>query len=260
MDFTPYAAKAIIEHELDGTDLNFYLTFSSAMDLSSTPDLTDFTIDIDGAEVNPDSMSWLDDFTLLMTCEDTADLPDRVLVSYAGPDNRLITIGGKQWEPWADIVSQSLSGVYPPNGMPQRANVLFDEAIQSIGTGFNIAFFASQRYTFYTQYTAPADGNEFSASFFIKAGTYTINILCRKLPSCGIFDLYVDDAVLISGIDLYRSAGLGNVVLTYTGNVIATSGYHKLAIRTNGKNASSTGYDITLTKLWLHPATDPARA
>lgn len=85
------------------------------------------------------------------------------------------------------------------------------------------------------------DGDYFDTSFWLAAGTYTLYIHCRKETTAGKIDIYLDDVSVATAQDLYAAAGAA-FVLAVTGVVVTGSGYHKLRIKINGKNASSSDY------------------
>jgi hypothetical protein len=103
----PYATKAIIQHEFVVNLLNIYVEFRHPMDITVKPADTVWIIYLDGVETPITSSIWLDQFTMQLIIESVAAEPDRVLVTYDGPDPLLITSWDKQWEPWAAIPSYS---------------------------------------------------------------------------------------------------------------------------------------------------------
>ena len=112
----PYAAKAVIQHFYEGTTLQIWITFCLPMKLSSDPLASPVVFDVkppdakwivylDNIETAITSSEWLDLYTMLLTIETVAAEPDKVAVTYNGPDPDLRTVWNKQWEPWAAIRS-----------------------------------------------------------------------------------------------------------------------------------------------------------
>lgn len=100
-----------------------------------------------------------------------------------------------------------------------------------------------------------ANGDSFSQSFVLAAGTYTLYVLGWTNTNRGKIDWYIDNVLNISGQDWYAGVLTSNIVLSGTVTVIG-SGRHILKAVVNGKNASSSDYAATLTKFWLKPVTD----
>lgn len=112
----PYAAKAIIQHEFDTDHLNIWLTFRHPMQRSEIPQaeppvydwmppLHLWLLEADDVPVDITASEWQDEFTLLLTSDTVADPPNRVLLEYNGPDEKLCIAWQKQWEPWGPILS-----------------------------------------------------------------------------------------------------------------------------------------------------------
>jgi hypothetical protein len=65
-------------------------------------------------------------------------------------------------------------------------------------------------------------------------------------------DFYIDGVLVLAAQDLYSGGLVFNVIKS--GSVtIPTSGYHHLLMKVNGRNASSTDYVVTYTKIFLVP-------
>ena len=105
----PYAAKAIIQHEWDIDHLNIWLTFHYAMNIKVKPANTFWTVYVDTVSEPVVTSVWQDTFTMLLTVEYIAALPDRVTVKFDGPSPLLETVWHKQWEPWAPILSMDVT-------------------------------------------------------------------------------------------------------------------------------------------------------
>ena len=95
----PYAAKAIVEHEFDIDHLNIWLTFRFPMDQTVKPANAKWLCEVEGIAKTIIASAWQDQFTMLLTTEAIASLPDRVTLEYDGPDGGLRTTWQKQWEP-----------------------------------------------------------------------------------------------------------------------------------------------------------------
>lgn len=100
--------------------------------------------------------------------------------------------------------------------------------------------------------TAAADANDgdyFDTSVYLDEGTYTLRLHVRKETTAGKVDVYVDETAVGTGKDFYGASAA--YVETITDVKIAGSGYHKIRIVINGKNASSTDYTFNLYGIYL---------
>jgi len=99
----PYAAKAVIQYEYGPeTDIDFYLTFPLAMDVTVMPSISLFTFTVNGTEGTIDIISWVDPYTLKVAAS-TNIAAGLVKMLYDGPSPDLRTTYKKQWEPWGYI-------------------------------------------------------------------------------------------------------------------------------------------------------------
>lgn len=97
---------------------------------------------VDDVEKDVTASAWQDAWTLLLTVNDIAVLPDRVTLEYDGPDENLQITWKKQWEPWGPIVSIEIPPVsttrtFTTGPAPQddvdisNVNILFIDATAS---------------------------------------------------------------------------------------------------------------------------------
>ncbi len=105
----PYAALAIIEHEFDIDHLNISVIFRFQMDQTVKPANAKWICEVDSVVKTVTASAWQDAFTMLLTVGSIASIPDRVTIEYDGPDENLMITWGKQWEPWAAILSSDSS-------------------------------------------------------------------------------------------------------------------------------------------------------
>ncbi len=104
--------------------------------------------------------------------------------------------------------------------------------------------------------SASANGDTFTHGFMVAEGTYTLYILGRHHTSAGRVDWYIDDVLIASAQDWYAGSTAPNITKTVSSITISEGGWHVLKGTINGKNASSSGYDMYLTKYWLKQASD----
>lgn len=101
----PYAAKAIVEHEFDTDHLNIWVVFRFTMDQTVKPANGLWLCEVEEVEKAVTVSAWQDEWTMLLTVDNIASIPDRVTLEYDGPDINLKTTWDKQWEPWGPILS-----------------------------------------------------------------------------------------------------------------------------------------------------------
>ena len=140
--------------------------------------------------------------------------------------------------------------------LPKRADCFHDEATIVSGNALAPTVNTSQPYNGFSYQNPANNGDSFSQSFFIRAGTYTIDFLGVVEGNSAILDWYLDGTLIISGQDWYGAGTTYNVDKTATGIVIPNDGYHVLRGAVNGKNGASGGYELRLTKLWLRQVSD----
>jgi hypothetical protein len=144
------------------------------------------------------------------------------------------------------------------NCFPQRATLWHDRATKITGNAFVNAVDTAKRYNTKTYQNTAANGDSFSNSFDLKAGTYTFYVLGYTTTTAGKIDWYVDGVKVVSLQDWYSDPAVENVVKSTASVIVTGDGYHQLIGTVNGKTGSD--YFIILTKYWFAPSTDPARA
>jgi len=159
----------------------------------------------------------------------------------------------------AVVVEGAVAGAYQPqlkhfNDFPQRVTFWPDEAKVTTGSAIESITDTGSRYDTRTYQEPPANGDTFTQSFFLRAGTYTLAVLGISSGGRGIADWYVDNVFQFSQ-DWYSTSLTRNVLKTGTITVIG-DGYHVLKGVVNGKNASSSNYYYDFNKYWIYPAVD----
>ncbi len=144
------------------------------------------------------------------------------------------------------------------NSYPLRWTCWHDEATIIAGNPFTTSLSGSQLYGYIYQ-SAPANGDSFSHSLCLMAGSYVFSVLGVTASSYGKIDWKLDGTTIVSGQDWFSGGLVYNAVQTATVTV-SGDGYHQLVGVVNGKHASSTNYYVPLTKYWFKLATDPARS
>lgn len=143
--------------------------------------------------------------------------------------------------------SPDASDVYP-----KRASWWF---VDGIGTALerNSNYTSMEYQALWTQ-VSPADGDSWTFSAVLAAGSYTFYTFGRKGTNYGILDYYLDGESIETGQDWYGSY-TNNVTKSFTFSV-PSSGYHVFTLTVNGKNGSSSDYRAVLTRLYILPTAD----
>ena len=132
---------------------------------------------------------------------------------------------------------------------PIHTTIWFDEAISNKTLFFESI--STRAYALNIYQDPNANGDWIETTFYLSAGTYTFGVLGVAEDDAGILDWSVDGVPIITGQDWYNAAPTGNTRKQTSGIVISTSGIHTLRATVNGKNASSVGFYIVLTKAWF---------
>ncbi len=101
----PYAVKAIIEHTFDTDHLDIWITFRFSMETANKPANAKWICEVNDIVKAVTASAWQDQWTILLTVDAIASIPDKVTIEYDGPSPLLTTTWGKQWEPWGPILS-----------------------------------------------------------------------------------------------------------------------------------------------------------
>jgi hypothetical protein len=93
--------------------------------------------------------------------------------------------------------------------------------------------------------------NMFRIYKYMKAGAYDFQIYTAKSSNRGIISLYIDDTN-IGSVDMYN-ATTAQTMMAITNFSVSTSKIHKIELRADAQNASSTGYYNAWTYIHLYP-------
>lgn len=144
---------------------------------------------------------------------------------------------------------------------PKRHNVFSRELTIVTGNALAHTLDANQEFGQYSYQSTAADGDEFTFSCVLEAGTYDIYILCVKDSNRGKIDLYHKHSSagsytsFATGVDQYNAAQQYNQVLT-ANFTLSLSGRYTIKATVNGKHASSSDYYFVHTLIWIKPSAD----
>jgi len=102
----------------------------------------------------------------------------------------------------------------------------------------------------YQYYQTPAALNDqFSQSFVLSSGSYSLFAVGLTAPNRGIITWELD-GVVQGVMDYYATPGLANVIKSCSLTIL-TDGVHTLRAKMLTKNASSTDYYCTIQQFWI---------
>lgn len=144
-----------------------------------------------------------------------------------------------------------VSATYPKRwtGWHQDSTVLIGNPVSSF-------IDSSQAYNHYGLMTPSANGDSFTQSIYLVAGTYDFYVLGVTTASSAIVDWYLNGSLIASGQDWYSGATVYNVEKKTATISVGINENHTLKAVVNGKNAASTGYDLYFTKFSFRQTVD----
>lgn len=137
---------------------------------------------------------------------------------------------------------------------PTRAEMLHENSIVTVGNGISLTHNAVHDYGVFAFQNTSANGDTFTHSFLLAAGTYTLSALGVTDNYIGKIDWYIDDVKVVSLQDWYSENLTLNVRKAVGGISVSGNGRHVLKGVVNGKTGSD--YFILLTRMSLIPASD----
>ena len=140
--------------------------------------------------------------------------------------------------------------------MPARATMFHKESLVTVGNGLTTALAPTQYHTSVSYQSAAADGDTFTQSFVMIAGTYSFVCIGQTRTAGGIIDWDLDGTGIVTGQDWYSGVNTANVIKTVAAITVVGNGRHVLTGTVNGQNGSSSDYVIYLTKMYFLPGSD----
>jgi len=138
------------------------------------------------------------------------------------------------------------------NAWNERAQMWHEASIVTVGNPLARVVNGAYYNTYIMRQDAPADGDTFTHAFCIAPGFY-YKFYVEGLTGTaqGKLDIFVDD-VYLNTIDMYAASS--TPVSHYSGPFFTGRGLrHVLTGVVNGKNAGSSNYYISLSKIFLVP-------
>lgn len=156
----------------------------------------------------------------------------------------------------AQVTADEALGLAESGGGGRRAAMWMDEAHYVVGTptilvsGIYMGNFI--RYT-------TTNLAEFTLSFVSGAlNDGGIYLLGSKFANAGILEIRID-GTLVGAVDCYNATTINNQLMLIGfgfGNPTFAAGYHKLSGKVNGKFVSSSGYGVSLIKIYIRTNAD----
>ena len=110
---------------------------------------------------------------------------------------------------------------------------------------------ANQPLNTLTSTSSGTDGDSLEWTVLLLPGHYYLEISARKASSYGIVDVAVDGNVEVSA-DLYSASPVDDYRIMADFQVSGPD-RHTLTVTVNGKNGSSSGFNLGLSVMWLKP-------
>jgi hypothetical protein len=166
----------------------------------------------------------------------------------------LFLVPKEGWSCWVKdentLLMHDGSAWYSP--LPKRATMIHLDSRVLTGNALareaNYSIFGGRSYQ-----SSPALNDEFTNSFYIRAGTYTLNVYGEEKNDRGIVTWSID-GVSQGTQDWYAVAQA--VSFRSTSVTVLRDGYHKLNGKVASKNGSSGDYYMALGSMTLVPAAD----
>jgi hypothetical protein len=148
-----------------------------------------------------------------------------------------------------------MSVTFQATNLPTRAALWHDESTVTAGNALSVVADTSQWFGVYAYQNAAVNGDSFTQSLWLRQGMYMVTFLGETDSGSGRVDWSLDGTVFAAGQDWYSASLVRNVQKTATLTIL-TDGYHTLKAVLNGKNGSSSGYKLLLTRIAFRQAGD----
>ncbi len=145
-----------------------------------------------------------------------------------------------------------------PTYWPDREEMWHDQSRATAGNVILPQLQVSQTYSMIAVQNFPTAVNDaWSNSVYLEAGTtYIMSILYMKGPASGIMTVSIDGVSVLAALDLYAAGSTYNQISTTSGITVTGTGRHVITGIAASKNASASGYEMGLTKIWFRKTTD----
>jgi hypothetical protein len=194
-------------------------------------------------DVADDHLKFVDEADVVVDLQDTSGVVDDTAY------NATTWNGDTTHAPSKNAVRDKIETM-GASDFPDATAFFVDEATVTVGNAFTLTLDALERYGWWQYQNAAANADSWEKKIFLKAGTYTIYVLGMTAPSRGIQEIFID-GVSVGTIDWYNGSLVYNQVKTIASVTVTGDGRHTFKSTVNGKNASSSDYQLLLTKVWI---------
>lgn len=149
---------------------------------------------------------------------------------------------------------ESTRDTYKYVAYPGRRTMPHDESTVLVGNQLVSAIDAGQYDNRLSNQNPGQDGDVFTQSIVLAAGSYSFHVLGKQDQDCGIIDWTLDEFVIGLGQDWYGAPT--NNVEKILDIILPIDRNYVLKGTINGKNIASNGWQMYLTKMWFKQAVD----
>lgn len=108
----------------------------------------------------------------------------------------------------------------------------------------------SQYHNYYALQNPGANGDTLEWNVSLEEGNYTLFMLGETDSGSGIIKFQLNGSDIVTGLDWYN-AGLQNNIVKSGNFSVSTGDNYALRSIVTGKNASSSGHNISGTRVWI---------
>jgi hypothetical protein len=137
--------------------------------------------------------------------------------------------------------------------LPTRQIMYHDESLVTAGNAIARTVDGAQYFTFYAAQNPSADGDTFTQSVVLLPGTYQMSVYGRKTSSSGQLTLTIGSLEIDSQRNFYNGSTLDAQTVTDPIFTIDDGKRYVITGTVDGKDASSSGYDIDITYMAIVP-------
>jgi hypothetical protein len=149
---------------------------------------------------------------------------------------------------------KSTRDTYKPAVYPSRRTMPHDESTVLVGNALTSVVDAGQFDNRISYQNPGQDGDIFTQSVVLTAGSYTFHVLGKVDYDCAIIDWTLDEFTIGLGQDWYGATA--NNVEKILDIVLPIDRNFVLKGTINGRNVASNGYQMYLTKMWFKQVVD----
>jgi len=144
---------------------------------------------------------------------------------------------------------------YLYDNLPTRCTMFHSESVVTAGNALAGSIITGNAHNAVWNQCVAANSDAFTHAFVLAEGLYGLYWYGLTGPNCGYITWAIDGTTIATNQDWYSAGWVYNVTLGVA-ITISTGGRHVLTGTVTGKNAGSSGYYISLTKMYVLPGSD----